>query len=64
MIRWYDYIAAIITAEFITAFLFAGIYSGNIFYALLFGFIAGMIYNLWDVVYCNIRLKKEIDLAE
>lgn len=51
MIRWYDYLAAFVAADFMTAFVFgAGLFGG---------FAAYGVYLLWIEVYCSWRRDRE-----
>lgn len=59
MIRWYDYLAAILVADFLMAnFLLA--LTGPTFFIQLFGsFGVALLYDVWVNVYCIFRLKME-----
>ena len=51
MIRWYDYPAAFLAADFMTRFIFSGSIFG--------GFAAYFVYSAWSDFYCQWRLKQE-----
>ena len=51
MIRWYDYIAAFLAADFMTGFIFSGSIFG--------GFAAYFVYGAWVDFYCPWRLRQE-----
>jgi hypothetical protein len=59
MIRWYDYILAIIAADFILAAIVAGFLSDVWWNSLIFGMLAGFAISLWNNQYCEFRLKQE-----
>ena len=51
MIRWYDYIVALLAADVIVGFVFnSGMFGG---------FVAYSIYWAWEDVYCNWRRAQE-----
>ena len=51
MIRWYDYVLAILAADIMTGFIFSGSIFG--------GFAAYFVYGAWLDFYCQWRLKQE-----
>lgn len=59
MIRWYDYIVAILLADVILALIVTGIISTVWWHPLVYGFFAGIVFQLWNTVYCEYRVKKE-----
>jgi hypothetical protein len=59
VIRWYDYIVAILAADFILVFVLAGIYSTTWWGPMLNGVLAGLVWQIWKNDYCNFRLKQE-----
>lgn len=59
MIRWYDYVLAVLAADVLTASAFISLTSDNLFISILFGSLSGVVYSLWAVDYCNFRLKQE-----
>jgi len=61
MIRWYDYVAAIIVADVMQSFIFASLFSTVFWHSFMFSFLAYMVLDLWSDAYCKWRLKKEID---
>lgn len=61
MIRWYDYIAAIITADLMQGWFFASLSATGFWGALFFAVMIYFTLDVWDYVYCKWRLKKEIE---
>ena len=59
MIRWYDWVIAILAADLILAFGLAGITSDNFWANIVYGLLAGLVYSLWTVVYCDLRKRQE-----
>ena len=59
MIRWYDYIVALLAADVMMAFMFAGFNSTTWWEPLFFGLIAGFVFRIWEKEYCRFRLKQE-----
>ena len=59
MIRWYDYIVAILAADVMMTFMFAGFNSTTWWEPLFFGFVAGFVFRIWEKDYCRFRLKQE-----
>lgn len=59
MIRWYDYIVAILAADLILAFMLMGFNSVTWWEPLFYGFVAGFIFRAWDKEYCRFRLRQE-----
>lgn len=55
MIRWYDYIAAVITADIILQGLLIGVLGTTFWHVLLGGALAGFTYRIWRDVYCSYR---------
>ena len=55
MIRWYDYIAAVITADIILQGLFIGAFGTTFWHGLLGGALAGLTYRAWRDFYCVYR---------
>ena len=60
MIRWYDYLLAILAADLILAFMLAGFDSTTWWEPLLYGLLAGMVWQAWKIDYCTFRLRQEI----
>ncbi len=60
MIRWYDWVAAVLVADLAQSFLFVSFYSTEWWQMLLFGLLAGMTVKVWEERYCEFRLKQEI----
>ena len=59
MIRWYDYIVAILAADFILTFMLAGFTSTTWWGPMLNGVLAGLVWQIWKNDYCNFRLRQE-----
>lgn len=59
MIRWYDYIIALIAADIILAAIIFGFTSDAFWQGLVGGSIAGFTYRLWSDLYCDFRKKQE-----
>lgn len=60
MIKWYDYLAAVIIADIITSIILIAITTPLWWLQLLIAFCAWFIFDLWDL-YCILRLKSEIE---
>jgi hypothetical protein len=60
-IRWYDYVFALVAADIILSFLIMGFNSTTWWEPLLYGGVAGYLARTWDDVYCNFRLRQEIN---
>jgi hypothetical protein len=59
MIRWYDYVLAILAADFIVSFMLLGFAATTWWQPLMYGFLAGLIFQVWAKDYCKFRLKQE-----
>jgi hypothetical protein len=59
MIRWYDWAVAILAADLILAFSIASITGDNVWINILNGLLAGLVYSLWTVDYCDLRKRQE-----
>lgn len=59
MIRWYDYVLAVLAADFMTGFLIAGANATTWWQPLLFGMCAGIVWQIWNTDYCAFRLRQE-----
>ena len=59
MIRWYDWAVAILAADLILAFSIASITGDNVWINILNGLLAGLVYSLWTVDYCDFRKRQE-----
>ena len=59
MIRWYDWVVAILTADLIVAFCIVSITGDNFWVNILYGLLAGLTYSLWTVDYCSVRKRQE-----
>lgn len=64
MIRWYDYVVAVLAADFITGFLFAGFVATIWWQPLFYGVLAGVVWQAWNNDYCAFRLKQESERGE
>jgi hypothetical protein len=60
MIRWYDYVLAVIAADFILGFMLWGFMSTTWWEPMVAGLLAGMIWQAWSKDYCAYRLRQEI----
>jgi len=60
MIRWYDYVAAFVFADFLLGFFLASLTASGFWGTFFFGFMIFVAYDLWCDVYCKIRLKMEM----
>ena len=61
MIRWYDYVLAILAADFILMFMLDGINATAWSQPQLYGLCAGLVWQLWKNDYCIVRLKQEMN---
>jgi len=59
MIRWYDYMFAILASHFIIFFFSKGATSSNFWEPIFYGLAAGFIWRFWETDYCAFRLKQE-----
>ena len=59
MLRWYDWIAAIVVADITQGFFFAGMSATTWWEPWLYGGLAGLTIKLWREQYCQYRLTKE-----
>ena len=59
MIRWYDYILAIVVADAIVTATALGFNSTSIWEPIACGIAAGLLLQIWDSVYCTFRAKQE-----
>ncbi len=60
MIRWYDYVAAVLFADIALGFIQLGFVAVSWWGPLLYGFLAGLIFRTWTEDYCQFRLQQEI----
>ena len=59
MIRWYDYVAAFLAADFFWGNVPAALFSGN-WLSMLFGATgAYSIFYIWDNIYTPFRVRQE-----
>ena len=61
MIRWYDYVLAILAADFMISFMLRGLAATTWWEPVLYGLAAGMVYQAWKTDYCAFRLKQEMN---
>ena len=61
MIRWYDYVLAILAADFILSFMLWGFAATTWWEPILHGLASGMVYQTWTKDYCAFRLKREMN---
>ena len=59
MIRWYDWVIAILAADLIVAFGVASMTGDNFWMNILYGLLAGLVYSLWTVDYCDFIKRQE-----
>ena len=59
MIRWYDYVLAILAADFMISFMLWGFAATTWWEPMLYGLLAGMIWQAWSKDYCAFRLRQE-----
>jgi hypothetical protein len=59
MIRWYDYVLAILAADFMISFMLWGFAATTWWEPILHGLAAGMVYQAWTKDYCAYRLRQE-----
>ncbi len=59
MIRWYDYIIAVITADIIMFGLIFGFGGTTFWHGIVGGAIAGLTYRVWKDMYCQFRKAQE-----
>lgn len=59
MIRWYDWILAIVAADFMVVFFIRGASATTWWEPLLYGLLVGMIWNAWKTNYCSFRWQQE-----
>lgn len=64
MIRWYDYVFAVLAADIIQTLIFAGGGATTWWEPFLYGGIAGYIIRFWIDFYCQFRLKQERSLGQ
>ncbi len=60
MIRWYDYVFAVLAADFMLSFLLAGFNATTWWEPILYGLLSGLMWQFWNVDYCAFRLKQEM----
>ncbi len=60
MIRWYDYVAAVLLADVTLGFILLGFTSAIWWQPLLYGFLAGLTLRVWNAGYCQYRLQQEM----
>lgn len=60
MIRWYDYIAAFIAADFLLANFMMAMTGPNFWVQLLGGLFVAFIWDAWNDLYCKFRLNMEM----
>jgi hypothetical protein len=59
MLRWYDCILAVLAADFIVGFMLSGFAATTWWEPMLYGLLAGMVWQAWNTDYCNFRKKQE-----
>lgn len=58
-VRWYDWLAALVAAEFLFRNVMVMLYAPNIWIQILAGVSVYFVYELWVNTYCKFRLVKE-----
>lgn len=61
MIRWYDFIAAFVFADFLLANAKIALFAPTMGSKLIGGFVVWSIYTVWCNIYCMWRLKQEME---
>lgn len=61
MIRWYDYVLAILAADFMLSFFIKGWSATTWWEPIAYGLALGMIWQAWNKDYCDFRLKQEMN---
>jgi len=64
MLRWYDWVFAVMVADLVQSFLFAGFAALTFWEPLLYGFIAGLLIRGWNEGYCQFRLRMEVERGQ
>jgi hypothetical protein len=59
MIRWYDYIVAILAADFILGMIMWILNSTLWWEPMIAGLIVGFVWQAWSKDYCQFRLRQE-----
>ena len=59
MIRWYDWIVAFIAADIFLTNVLVALTSDVWWISFLTSIVAWMVWDLWDDIYCKIRLTQE-----
>lgn len=59
MIRWYDYIVAVLVADVIFHGMLFGFTGTTFWHGIVGGAIAGLTYRVWEDLYCQYRVKME-----
>lgn len=60
MMRWYDYVLAVLLADLIQSFFFAAMFATTWWGPMVYGLIAGMLWQAWSTDYCAFRLRQEM----
>jgi hypothetical protein len=60
MIRWYDYLAAILVADFILTNAMIAAFAEAFWMQILAAIAVTFLYDLWTNVYCKFRLNMEM----
>jgi hypothetical protein len=60
MIRWYDYLAAILVADFILTNATIAVFAEAFWMQILAAIAVTFLYDLWTNVYCKFRLNAEM----
>ena len=61
MIRWYDYVLAILAADWMLGMMLWGLNATLWWEPMVAGLFASMVYRAWKIDYCAYRLKQEMN---
>lgn len=59
MVRWYDYVLAVLAADLMLGFALWGFNSVTWWEPMVAGLLAGMVWHAWKTDYCAFRLRQE-----
>lgn len=58
--KWYDYLAAVVVADFIRVHLLLAFFGPTVFLQIFGAMSATFLYDLWITVYCKFRLNMKM----
>lgn len=64
MIRWYDWIIALVAADIFLTNIIVALTSDAWWISFLASLVAWMVWDLWNNLYCKIRLIQEQELKK